>query len=59
VDEHTLAPTYDPETLETNVPGLYLAGAVAAGKDTNKLFIENSRLHGQVIVSDILRKLRS
>jgi thioredoxin reductase (NADPH) len=57
VKETTLAPEHDPETLETNVPGLYLAGAVVSGKETNRVFIENGRFHGEVVVRSILKKL--
>ncbi len=46
IDPDTLAPKHDPETLETNVKGLYIAGSIAAGKMTNKIFIENGRFHG-------------
>ncbi|MBX7153137.1 YpdA family putative bacillithiol disulfide reductase, partial [bacterium] len=46
VDHETLVPQHNPETLETNVPGLYVAGSISAGKETNKLFIENGRFHG-------------
>ncbi len=49
VDPDTLAPQHDPETLESNVPGIYLAGAVVSGRMTNKIFIENGRFHGQQI----------
>jgi thioredoxin reductase (NADPH) len=59
VGEVTLAPEYDPETLETNVPGLYLAGAVVSGKETNRIFIENGRFHGEVVVRSLLGKLRA
>jgi thioredoxin reductase (NADPH) len=47
---------YDHETMETTVPGLYVAGVVAAGIDIGKLFIENGRVHAVQIVRDILRK---
>lgn len=56
VDDETLVPQHHPETLETNVPGLYVAGSISAGKETNKLFIENGRFHGGVIVKSILEK---
>ncbi|MEX2526278.1 MAG: YpdA family putative bacillithiol disulfide reductase [Gemmatimonadota bacterium] len=49
-------PAHDPETMETPVPGLYIAGVLAAGDDANKIFIENGRLHGGQIVQDILRR---
>lgn len=55
VDEKTLVPAFDPETCETNVPGLYVAGTPQAGRDTGKIFIENSRDHGPRIVRHVLR----
>jgi len=50
----TLCPAYNEETMETNVKGLYLAGVVCGGLDTHKLFIENSRVHAEMIVKNIL-----
>jgi thioredoxin reductase (NADPH) len=49
-DPQTLAPDYDPETFETNVPGLFVAGGAVAGKNTGTIFIENGRFHGAKIV---------
>lgn len=49
-------PAYDPETMETNVEGLYLAGVICGGMETHKWFIENSRIHSGQIIGDILRK---
>ena len=49
-------PEYDPQTMETNVPHLYLAGVVCGGLKTNKWFIENSRVHASLIVEDIKKK---
>jgi thioredoxin reductase (NADPH) len=49
-------PKYDAETMETNVPGLYLAGVVCGGLDTHLWFIENSRIHADMIVNNILVK---
>jgi thioredoxin reductase (NADPH) len=46
--EHRL-PVCDPETLESNVPGIYLAGVIVAGSRTNEIFIENGRFHGRQI----------
>jgi thioredoxin reductase (NADPH) len=46
----TLAPVCDSATLETNVPGLFVAGSVVAGRETNKIFVENGRLHGEMII---------
>lgn len=49
-----LNPLYDPETMETNVKNLYLAGVVCGGKDTHLWFIENSRIHAEMIVQHIV-----
>ena len=50
------APAYNPETMETNLPGLYLAGVVCGGMDTHKWFIENSRIHAEQIFKHIAVK---
>jgi thioredoxin reductase (NADPH) len=56
VDEKLL-PQYNAETMETtNLPGVYLAGVVCGGMDTHLWFIENSRVHADMIVDDIVRK---
>lgn len=47
-------PSHNPETMETNVPGIFLAGVICGGLQTNKWFIENSRVHAEVIVKTIL-----
>ena len=47
-------PEHDPETLETSVPGVFIAGVVVAGFDANKVFIENGRYHGDRIVARLL-----
>jgi len=52
-------PVYDPETMETNIKGLYLAGVVCGGVDTHLWFIENSRVHAQMIIEDILSQPHS
>jgi thioredoxin reductase (NADPH) len=57
IDPATLKPEHDPETLETNVPGLFLAGSVAAGRETSKIFIETGRFHGDAIVKAILARV--
>lgn len=49
-----LIPMYNPETMETNIDNLYLAGVVCGGKDTHLWFIENSRIHASMIVKHIL-----
>jgi thioredoxin reductase (NADPH) len=50
------APTHDPETFETNVPNLFVAGGAIAGVDTGTVFIENGRFHGEKIVEEIARR---
>jgi thioredoxin reductase (NADPH) len=57
VDPESYVPEHDPETFETNVPGLYLAGAVVTGKNTNRIFIENGRFHGEAIVAHLATRL--
>jgi len=49
-------PYYNHDTMETNLPGIYLAGVVCGGMDTHLWFIENSRIHAEIIVTDILAK---
>ncbi|WP_159477568.1 YpdA family putative bacillithiol disulfide reductase [Chryseobacterium sp. 18068] len=51
-----LNPVYNPETMETHIENLYLAGVVCGGKDTHLWFIENSRIHAEMIVKNILSK---
>jgi thioredoxin reductase (NADPH) len=50
-------PLVDLETLETNVPGIYVAGVIVAGSKTSEIFIENGRFHGQRIAADLEKKL--
>jgi thioredoxin reductase (NADPH) len=54
IDPKTGIPAHNPETLETQVPGIFIAGVVVAGYDANKVFIENGRYHGDKIVAHIL-----
>ena len=49
-------PVYDPETMETNLKGVYLAGVICGGVETHKWFIENSRIHATMIINDIIKK---
>lgn len=56
VDEKSGVPHHDPATMETNVPGIFIAGVLAAGFDANRIFIENGKLHGDVLISAILTK---
>jgi thioredoxin reductase (NADPH) len=48
-------PHYNPDTMETNLKGVYLAGVVCGGMDTHLWFIENSRVHADMILADILK----
>ncbi len=50
-------PVCDPVTLESNVPGVYVAGVIVAGSRTNEIFIENGRFHGQQIAAHLKQKL--
>ncbi len=54
--DEIMKPAYDEESMETNLPGVYLAGVVCGGMNTHSLFIENSRVHAEQIVKAILRK---
>ena len=49
-------PVCNPETLESNVPGIYLAGVIVAGSRTNEIFIENGRFHGRQIAQALASK---
>jgi thioredoxin reductase (NADPH) len=51
IDPATGVPAHDSETLETDVPGIFIAGVVVAGYDANKVFIENGRYHGERILA--------
>jgi thioredoxin reductase (NADPH) len=57
VDPETLIPTFDPETCESNLPGLYVAGTLQAGRWTDRIFIENSRDHGPKIIAHLKGRL--
>jgi thioredoxin reductase (NADPH) len=52
-------PVYDPETMETNMKNIYLAGVICGGLKTNKWFIENSREHAVVVMKDLSKKLKA
>ena len=55
----TLAPAMNPETFETNVPNLFLAGGATAGRHTGSIFIENGRFHGEKIIKVLAERLRA
>jgi thioredoxin reductase (NADPH) len=52
----TQSPEFNPETFETNVPGLFLAGGAICGRDTSNIFIENGRFHGEAIIKTIAER---
>ncbi len=53
LSDENLTPTYNADTMETNIPNLYLAGVVCGGLNTHTWFIENSRIHAKTIISNI------
>jgi len=57
IDPATFVPAHDPETFETNVPGLFLAGGVLVGENSAPIFIENGRFHGEKVVSLIAARI--
>ena len=56
IDNETGRPSYNAETMETNVEGLFIAGVLAAGNNANEIFIENGRFHGGMIAQYIASK---
>ena len=58
LDPNTQKPHTNPETLESDRPGLYLAGVIVAGLHTSEIFIENGRFHGAQIAKDLAAKLK-
>ena len=59
VDETSGVPAHDERTMATPIDGVYLAGVIASGNDANRLFIENARGHGELIVRDIVARRRA
>jgi len=59
LEADTLRPRTNPETLESERPGIYLAGVIVAGMHTNEIFIENGRFHGRLIAQSIASNLRN
>jgi thioredoxin reductase (NADPH) len=51
-------PLHNPETMETNVEGLYIAGVIASGENANEVFIETGRSHGKLIAQDLAMKMQ-
>ena len=57
LDSETAAPVHDEQTFETTVTGLYVIGAFVAGKQSGRIFIENGRFHGEVVINEIAARL--
>jgi thioredoxin reductase (NADPH) len=55
-DDARLQPQYNPDTMETNIPNLFLAGVICGGMNTHSWFIENSRIHAGLIMRHIMQK---
>jgi thioredoxin reductase (NADPH) len=56
IEQETGRPVFNLETMETNIPGIFIAGVIAAGNNANEIFIENGRFHGAQIARSILIK---
>ncbi|MGE6629503.1 YpdA family putative bacillithiol disulfide reductase [Bacillus sp. NPDC077027] len=57
MDAETGRPTFNEDTMETNVEGIFIAGVIAAGNNANEIFIENGRFHGGLIVEEIKKRV--
>lgn len=56
VDDETGRPLFNPDSMETNIEGIYIAGVIAAGNNANEIFIENGRFHGDLIANHLSTK---
>lgn len=56
IDKETGRPLFNPETMETNVEGIFISGVIAAGNNANEIFIENGRFHGDLIAQAIVER---
>ena len=56
-DPDILLPHFDPETYETNIEGVFLAGSIVAGKRYKEIFIENGRFHGEALIRAIASRM--
>jgi len=59
IDPDTNAPVHDEESFETSVPGLFVIGAFVAGRQSGRIFIENGRFHGEVVIKEIEKRTRA
>ena len=57
VNPETMVPAHDPDTYESNVPNVFLAGQVISGIHSGLIFIENGRFHGEMVIKEIVRRL--
>jgi thioredoxin reductase (NADPH) len=57
LDPETCGPAHNADTFETNVPGLYVIGAMVAGRQSGRIFIENGRFHGEQVIAHIAKTL--
>lgn len=57
INDETGRPTFNDETMETNVSGVFIAGVIAAGNNANEIFIENGRFHGDLIANEIKKRM--
>jgi thioredoxin reductase (NADPH) len=55
LDPDSRRPVLDPNSLESNVPGIHLAGVIIGGRFTGEIFIENGRFHGKQIIEALVR----
>ena len=58
-DPEILVPSFDPDSYETNVSGVFLAGSIVAGRRHKEIFIENGRFHGEVVMQSIARRMKT
>ncbi|MFC0271574.1 YpdA family putative bacillithiol disulfide reductase [Metabacillus herbersteinensis] len=56
IDKETGRPSLNAETMETNISGIFIAGVIAAGNNSNEIFIENGRFHGDIIANEIKKR---
>ncbi|WP_221565237.1 YpdA family putative bacillithiol disulfide reductase [Alkalihalobacillus sp. TS-13] len=56
IQEETGRPLFNPDTMETNVSGIFISGVIAAGNNANEIFIENGRFHGGLIATEIMNR---
>lgn len=56
MDDSLDKPDFNPSTMESNIPGIYVAGVIASGRNANEVFIESGRGHGKLIADHIMSK---